>query len=137
MTIEPKEGIKDFSGKIILGKSVLNEFLIEMFFEIESIPDELQKMIDKQIQEQAKKRFYTAEDKYRSYGISPENLKMKEIWKALNLNFDKGKIEIYISVGAIDTVQEILEVDIAIPCSLTDDMREGIIKAIEKNFENT
>lgn len=125
-------------GKIDLGKVVLNEDLIEMFFDIESVPDELQKRIDKQIQEQAMNLFYVAEDRYRSHGITPENLKMKEVWKILDFKFDEGKIKTCIYTSAVDIIAENLEVDIVIPCDLTDDMREEIkriiFRAIEKKY---
>lgn len=125
-------------GKIDLGKVVLNEDVIEMFFDIESVPDELQKRIDKQIQEQAMHLFYVAEDRYRSHGITPENLKMKEVWKTLDFKFDEGKIKTCIYASAVDIIAENLEVDIVIPCDLTDDMREEIkriiFRAIEKKY---
>ena len=148
---ELEEGIRDFVvdtkkrtmneppiGKIDLGKVVLNEDLIELWMDIASVPDELQKKIDKQIQEQALKQFYAVEDRYRSHGITPENLKMKEVWKTLDFELDEGKIRTSIHSGAVDTISENLEVDIAIPCNLTEDMREEIkrvvIRAIEKKY---
>lgn len=148
---ELEEGIRDFVvdtkkrtmneptiGKIDLGRVVLNEDLIELWMDIESVPDELQNKIDKQIQEQALKQFYTVEDRYRSHGITPENLKMKEVWKTLDFELDEGKIRTSIHSSAVDTISENLEVDIVIPCDLTDDMREEIkrvvIRAIEKKY---
>lgn len=146
---ELEEGIRDFVvdtkkrtvneptiSKIDIGRVFFNEDLLWMY--IESVPDELQKKIDKQIQEQALKQFYIEEDRYRSHGITPENLKMKEVWKTLDFKLNEGKIRTNIHSSAVDTIAENLEVDIVIPCNLTDDMRKEIkrvvIRVIEKKY---
>ena len=124
-------------GQIGLGDVILDEELIQMYFKVETLLPDLQQQIDQKIREKAIEEFYHQEDRYRCHGITPENLKMKEVWRTLDLEFKEGKVYSYIMICAVDMMTEDLEVGIKIPCdvsSIHDEIKSIVLKNIEKKY---
>lgn len=124
-------------GKLEIGTASWGEDFFSLYFDVDSVSDNLQKQIDKTIQEDAIKKFYEYEEKYRSYGVTPENLKMREVLKILTFAFDGGGKSSKFIVSAIDTVTENLEVDIEIPANVeefNEELKGIVMKGIEKKL---
>ena len=94
-------------GEIKLKDAVLDQDWITMYFNVESFPEEAQRQIDKAIEKKAIEKYQKEEEKYREYGITLDNLKMKEgDWKVLSLSLDSGEFNAYFLVNAVDTKTE-------------------------------
>lgn len=65
-------------GEIKLKDAVLDQDWITMYFDVESFPEEMQRQIDEAIEKKAIEKYQKEEEKYREYGITLDNLKMKE-----------------------------------------------------------
>lgn len=124
-------------GKIGIGAATLNEDLIGVFFDVESVPNDLQRQIDKAIQEEAIKQYYEYEEIYRSRGITPENLKMRETVKVICFDLNLGCMCSEFFVSAIDTIAKILQVDITFAANVEEfheELKNIIMNAIEERY---
>ena len=76
-----------------------------MYFDVESFPEEMQRQIDEAIEKKAIEKYQKEEEKYREYGITLDNLKMKEgECKVLSLELNSGDFKVGFIVDAVDTV---------------------------------
>lgn len=125
-------------GEIKLKDAVLDQDWITMYFNVESFPEEAQRQIDKAIEKKAIEKYQKEEEKYREYGITLDNLKMKEgDWKVLSLSLDSGEFNAYFLLNAVDTKAEKLEVDVRIDANVEnfyEEIKNIIFKAIETKY---
>ena len=125
-------------GEIKLKDAVLDQDWITMYFNVESFPEEAQRQIDKAIEKKAIEEYHSNEEKYREYGITLDNLKMKEgEWKVLSLSLDSGDFNVCFLANAVDTKTEKLEVDVQIDANVEnfyDEIKNVIFKAIETRY---
>lgn len=121
-------------GEIKTSNAVLDRSLISMYLDIESLPESLQIKIDKDIHEEAVEKFHEYEQRYKKYGITLENLKMKETFKGLVLDLDDGEISLSYLIGAVDTTDHI-DSDIRIPSNIDkSELKPIVMKAIEQIY---
>lgn len=91
-------------GEIKLKDAVLDQDWITMYFDVESFPEEVQRQIDEAIEKKAIEKYQKEEEKYREYGITLDNLKMKEgECKVLSLELNSGDFKVGFIVDAVDT----------------------------------
>ena len=125
-------------GEIKLKDAVLDQDWITMYFNVESFPEEAQRQIDKAIEKKAIEKYQKEEEKYREYGVTLDNLKMKEgDWKVLSLSLDSGEFNAYFLLNAVDTKAEKLEVDVRIDANVEnfyEEIKNIIFKAIETKY---
>lgn len=125
-------------GEIKLKDAVLDQDWITMYFNVESFPEEAQRQIDKAIEKKASEEYHSNEEKYREYGITLDNLKMKEgEWKVLSLSLDSGDFNVCFLANAVDTKTEKLEVDVQIDANVEnfyEEIKNIIFKAIEIKY---
>ena len=125
-------------GEIKLKDAVLDQDWITMYFNVESFPEEAQRQIDKAIEKKAIKEYHSNEEKYREYGITLDNLKMKEgEWKVLSLSLDSGDFNVCFLANAVDMKTEKLEVDVQIDANVEnfyEEIKNIICKAIEIKY---
>lgn len=125
-------------GEVKLKDAVLDQDLITMYFNVESFPEELQRQIDKAIEKKAIEEYHSNEEKYREYGITLDNLKMKEgDWKVLSLSLNSGDFNVCFLANAVDTKAGKLEVDIWLDANIEnfyDEIKNVIFKAIETRY---
>lgn len=111
-TIATSLGTMDFSDV------VLNEDILELYLDIESVSEDFQKQIDQTIRENTVIQYKEREEYYKSKGLlSADDIQMKECFKALNLYFENGNVRANVSVGCIDATES-LEVDASFPVDI-------------------
>lgn len=125
-------------GKMEFGNIVLIDECLELYLDIEKVTDELQSEIDQKIHDSAIALYKEREERYREHGIlSTDEIKMREIYKALDLSLERRNIKSYISIGAIDEKTETLEADILIPIDIQpffDEIKSIVLKTIEQRY---
>ena len=125
-------------GEIKLKDAVLDQDWITMYFDVESFPEEMQRQIDEAIEKKAIEKYQKEEEKYREYGITLDNLKMKEgECKVLSLELNSGDFKVGFIVDAVDTKAGKLEVDIWLDANIEnfyDEIKNVIFKAIETRY---
>ena len=125
-------------GEVKLKDAVLDQDLITMYFNVESFPEEAQRQIDEAIEKKAIEEYHSNEEKYREYGITLDNLKMKEgEWKVRSLSLDSGDFNAYFLLNVVDTKAEKLEVDVRIDANVEnfyEEIKNIIFKAIETKY---
>ena len=117
-------------GEIKLKDAVLDQDWITM--------EEVQRQIDEAIEKKAIEKYQKEEEKYREYGITLDNLKMKEgKCKVLSLELNSGDFKVGFIVDAVDTKAGKLEVDIWLDANIEnfyDEIKNVIFKAIETRY---
>ena len=130
-TIATSLGTMDFSNV------VLNEDVLELYLDIESVSEDFQKQIDQTIRENTVIEYKEREEYYKSKGLlSVDDIQIKECFKALNLYFENGNVRASVSVGCID-VTESLEVDASFPVDIQpiyEEVKQIAIKTIEQRY---
>lgn len=125
-------------GKMEFSNVVLNDECLEVYLDIDKVTDELQSEINQRIYDTAIEQYREREESYIKRGLTDvKDIKMREIFKALNLSLSRGNIHSYISVGAIDDKMELLEVDISIPIDIEpffEEVKKIVLKTIEQRY---
>lgn len=125
-------------GEVKLKDAVLDQDEITMYFDVESFSAEVQRQIDEAIEKKAIEKYQKEEEKYRGYGITLDNLKMKEgECKVLSLKLNSGDFKVGFIVDAVDTKAGKLEVDIWLDANIEnfyDEIKNVIFKAIETRY---
>lgn len=125
-------------GKMEFSNVVLNDECLEVYLDIDKVTDELQSEINQKIYNNAIEQYKENEESYIKRGLTDvKDIKMCEIFKALNLILCNGNINSYISVGAIDDKMELLEVDISIPIDVKpffEEVKKIVLKMIEQRY---
>lgn len=125
-------------GEVKLKDAVLDQDEITMYFDVESFSAKVQRQIDEAIEKKAIEEYHREEEKYREYGITLDNLKMKEgECKVLSLELNSGDFRVGFIVDAVDTKTGKLEVDIWLDANVEnfyDEIKNVIFKAIETRY---
>lgn len=84
-------------GKMEFSNVVLNNECLEVYLDIDKVTDELQSEINQRIYDTAIEQYREREESYIKRGLTDvKDIKMREIFKALNLSLSRGNIGVRI-----------------------------------------